>query len=237
MPDNSYIYNAMKSIDFDMNNIDNTAHYKNKNGIYVPRVTDIINYFGDKEALINWSNSLGFKRLRYRDELDKASAIGSETHEAIESYLKTGVETTTYSIPFKGFLLWINRIRAGNRVEVLKIEEPLIGTYYGGTCDLLIKVNDKIFVVDYKTSNKVYAKHFIQLSAYRALLFELYGIVVDGVMILQLNKKFPEFREYPLDLSIPENYRFMEYAFSTFLSMVYTYYNIINTENIYNTLF
>jgi len=234
--DKEDITRAIKSIDFSTDNIDGKAHYMNKDGKYVPRVTDIISYCSDQEAIIHWANSLGFRRLRYRDELDKAASIGTNTHEAIEIYLKTGIQSPN-NIPLQGFINWYNYIKSKNKVEVLKIEEPLIGSSFGGTCDLLISVNDRVFIVDYKTSNKVRINHFLQLSAYRALMFELFGLVIDGVLVLHLDKKTPAYEEYVLDFTIGDHYIFIENCYRTFLSMVYCYYNTIYTEGWFNRLF
>ena len=236
MIDKEDITRAIKAIDFSMNNIDGKAYYLNKDGIYVPRVTDIISYCSDQEGIINWANSLGFRRLRYKDELDKAATIGTNTHEAIEMFLKTGLEAPG-NIILGGFTKWYRRLRAKNKVEVLKIEEPLIGSTFGGTCDLLISINDRIFIVDYKTSNKVRINHFLQLSAYRALLFELYGMVVDGVLILHLDKKQSAYEEYILDFTNNDHYIFIENCYRTFLAMTYCYYNILYTEGWFNRLF
>lgn len=234
--DTDHIINAIKSIDYNVDNIDGRTYYMNKNGIYVPRVTDIIGYCSDQEGIIQWSNSLGFRRLRYRDELDKAAAIGTNTHEAIEMYIKTGIQTPD-NIPLQGFIKWFTHIKSTNKVEVLKVEEQLIGSSFGGTCDLLLKVNERTFIVDYKTSNRVRVNHFLQLSAYRALLFELYGMVVDGVLILHLNKKTPDYEEFVLDFTVDDHYVFIENCYRTFLSMVYCYFNTIYTEGLFNHLF
>ena len=234
--DKEHITQAIKTLDFSINNIDGKAHYMNKEEIYVPRVTDIISHCSDQEGIIHWANSLGFRRLKYKDELDKAATIGTNTHEAIEMYLKTGIETPN-NTPLQGFINWYSYIKSKNKVEVLKIEEPLIGSSFGGTCDLLISINDKKYIVDYKTSNKVRINHFLQLSAYRALLFELYGMVVDGVLVLHLDKKIPAYEEYVLDFSITEHYIFIENCYRTFLSMAYCYYNSFYVEGWFNRLF
>ncbi len=234
--DKDYISNAIKFLDFDINNIDGKTHYINKNGIYVPRVTDIISYCSDQEGIIYWANSLGFRRLKYKEELEKAASIGTNTHEAIEMFLKSNIQIQN-NIPLQGFINWFNYIKSNNKIEVLKIEEPLIGSSFGGTCDLLISINNRIFIVDYKTSNKVRINHFIQLSAYRALLFELYGIVADGVLILHLDKNDPIYEEYVLDFTIDDHYIFIENCYRTFLSMVYCYYNTIHTESLFNNIF
>ncbi len=234
--DKDNITQAIKSLEYSTNNIDGKAHYMNKNGMYVPRVTDIISHCSDQEGIIHWANSLGFRRLRYKDELDKAATIGTNTHEAIEMYLKTGISTSD-NIPLQGFISWYNYIKSNNKVEVLKIEEPLIGSSFGGTCDLLISINDRIFIVDYKTSNKVRINHFIQLSAYRALMFELFGMVVDGVLVLHLDKKSPAYEQYILDFTLDDHYIFIENCYRTFLSMVYCYYNSFYTEGLFKHLF
>ena len=233
--DKTYIQSAINNLDFSINNIDGKAHYQNSNGLYVPRVTDIISYCSNQEGIIQWSNSLGFRKIRYRDELDKAATIGTNTHEAIEMYLKSGIQIPGNDA-LQAFIMWFNKLKSNNKVEVLKIEEPLIGSSFGGTCDLLLSINNRSFIVDYKTSNKVRINHFLQLSAYRALLFELYGIVVDGVIVLHLSKNDIAYHEYRLDFSINDHYSFIENCYRTFLAMYYSYVNTIHVEEMFKTV-
>ena len=61
--------------------------YKNSNGNFVPRVTEILSTMIHSDALMYWANSLGFKGIGYRATLNAAAKVGTVAHEAIELFL------------------------------------------------------------------------------------------------------------------------------------------------------
>lgn len=227
------IEQALEEMNF--NEEEDNKNYFNIDGVAVPRVTNILQKTSSSEVLMIWSNRLGFRGISYKSELERAANVGTETHSQIETYLNEGKIGSSMS--FKGFLLWYNNLCLNNKVSIIGTEEKMGGRYFGGTYDCLININGKIYLVDFKTSNRVTEKYFLQLAAYRTLLFELKGIIIDGCIILQLNKKQVGFNEYVLDFSIMEHLAFIEDCYRCFLSMVYTYYNQIYIEKQFTSLF
>ena len=61
------------------------------NGIYVPRVTEIISKMIHEDYLLYWANSLGFKRKKYKEELELAASKGTLAHSEIEEHLNTAI--------------------------------------------------------------------------------------------------------------------------------------------------
>ena len=217
------IEKAINEIDFSINEISN--RYYSPEGRCVPRVTEIISNGTNQEKLIIWANSLGLRGRRYIDELDKAAGYGSEAHSLIEDYLRDG-KVNYKNSAFKSFIKWYDMvIDSVGDVEVLYIEESMANEWYGGTLDCLLKINNKIYLVDFKTSNHITEKYFLQLAAYRALIYTNLGISIDGCIILQLSKKNISFTEFTLDFSNPEHYKFIEECYRAFLSLLYSYYN------------
>src|SRR5207249_5712146 len=55
------------------------------------------------------------------------------------------------------------------RPEVYFVEVVLVNTkeVYAGTCDLIAKLGNKLFVIDWKTSKAVYDEYPLQVEAYR----------------------------------------------------------------------
>lgn len=227
------IEQALHEINYDIS-IDSSIYYNNK-GKLVPRVTDILSSSMHGDALLLWANSLGFKKIRYRERLAYAANIGSKTHEAIDKYIKSNIKSD--NIGFLGFLLWFDNLKRNNIVKIISNEEKLICDYFGGTYDLLLQINNKVFLVDFKTSNRVTSKYFMQLAAYRYMLYNVKNINIDGCIILQLNKESPEYDEYVLDFSNLEHYNFIEYCARAFLSLVYSYYNTLYVESLFNKIF
>lgn len=205
------------------------------NGIGVPRVTEIISKMIHEDYLLFWANSLGFKHQGYKKTVENAASIGSYSHDLIHNFLIGNIFDSN-DIPYLGFRKWWSDITTNNTIEILGTEEVITCEYFGGTYDLLLKINDKIYLVDFKTSNHVSYKYFLQLSAYGYILKQK-GINVDGFIILQLNKEVIQYTEYPILLDIVEHMDFMNKALQSFLSLVYGYYNITETESMYKSIF
>ena len=205
---------------------DESNIYYNDDNVCVPRVTQILSETLDSSALIKWANGIGLRREKYDDVLKRASDIGSEAHSLIEDYIKNQ-KSYQYSnnIPFSGFLLWYEKLSKYNLVKPLYSEYSMYNQFFGGTLDLLLQINDRIYLVDFKTSNYIYEKCFLQLAAYRWLLYQNLNINIDGCIVLQLNKTKVGFNEYVLDFHNPNDYQFIEACHRAFLSLVYAYYN------------
>ena len=240
------ILDLLKSMDIEIPVKESDYLY---NGIVVPRVTKILSAMLHEDTLMNWSNAIGlYKRQRYKDEMNKASTIGTNTHNFIEEYINKqsyDIKTaSTYNIDeikaidngVQSFILWYDIVCSNNDVKILGMEQHLSCPWYGGTYDLLIQINDKIYLVDFKTSNHIGVRYFYQLAAYKYML-ELQGIIIDGAIILQVDKKTPSFEEYVLDLHNPVHKNFMDACTRCFFSLVYAYYNRIYTENMFKSVF
>lgn len=209
-------------------------------GNMVPRVTAIISRFTNNEGLLRWANSLGFKHKSYSKERDNAANIGSMCHESIDTFL-CGKDIDSNSMneearyAYDSFQKWYSDIFLLADIKVIFHEKPLVCKYFGGTIDGLYKINDKIYLIDYKTSNHITFNYCLQLAAYRYMLHEM-GIQIDGCIVLQLSKKNISYTEYALHFSDQEHLNFINQCERTFLSLVYSYYNILGVEESYENL-
>lgn len=214
------------------------------NGRSVPRVTSIISSISTSNGLMYWANSLGFKNQSYSKTIKKAADIGTQCHNSIDLFLDNNYEyEPPYDIypaarfGYESFLKWWNDIHAGvNKIEVIYHEFSLACKYFGGTLDGLYRINGKIYLIDYKTSNHITYRYCLQLAAYRYMLREELGIEIDGCIILQLSKNDISYNEFVLNLSDPDQLSYMNQCEHAFLSITYAYYNIMNVENGYNAL-
>ena len=153
--------------------------YKLKNGKKVPGVTTIISILA-KPALIHWAWDLGTKGVDYRKFRDDKADIGSLAHYLIMCYLKKETpDTSDYSRKqidqaencIISFFEW----KKMHSFEPILIESPLISEKYkfGGTPDLLAKINGEYCLIDFKTGKGIYVNDmFPQLAAYSHLLQE-----------------------------------------------------------------
>lgn len=205
------------------------------NGIPIPRVTEIISKMISEEYLLYWSNSLGFKHQSYKKTIDNAANIGSESHDLINKFL-LGETFVSNNIPYLGFRKWWMDINTNNDIKIIGTEQTLTCEYFGGTYDLLIEIDGLLYLVDFKTSNYIGYKHFIQLSAYKYML-EQKGYIISGCIILQLNKKEIKYTEYPILYNTNIHKQFMDKCLNSFFSLVYGYYNIYMCQNMYNKIF
>ena len=202
------------------------------NGSKVPRVTQIIHKMTPNEALIRWANSLGFKHQHYTTVLNEAATYGTNTHSAIEHILKEEEEPEHANVKYSvdAFKAWWQTINKSNVIRILGQEQTLVCEYFGGTYDLLLEINGVPYLVDFKTSNSVSYRYYLQLAAYSYML-KLQGINIGGVIILQLSKTSPSYNEYVLDLINNPNHRaYFDLCEKTFLSLVYSYYHITYLE-------
>lgn len=229
---------ALDNMKYSVDNLAGHEKYMNIKGRYVPSVTEIIHKMNHSDSLMRWANAIGLKGVNYGDFMANASRIGTAAHTAIEKFIKEK-ERTDSNVPFMGFMMWYNNlIDAGHTVEIIGSEMSICCLWFGGTCDLLIRIDGKVYLVDFKTSNHVNSGYFIQLGGYKYLIERELNIPVDGGMIiLQLNKTIPGYDEYILVNTDKSHFFFIENCVITFLSLVYAYYHVTECSNQFNRIF
>lgn len=238
------IEKLLKNVNYE--NIDSGVYMHN--GHYIPRVTHILSEMLHEEYLMKWANNLGlYKRCNYIKERDRAAFIGSVSHENIEKYIKQGYyELSGYELDSKAntsvnnavesFIKWYSDVSENHKINIMGIEQTLTCDWFGGTYDMMMEIEGKVYLVDFKTSNHISYKYFLQLAAYYYIL-QLNNQKIDGFIILQVNKNNISYNEYVLKLDIPESKQFMDLCINTFLSLVYAYYNRLEVEKQFKVLF
>ena len=123
-------------------------------------------------------------------ELKKAAAdLGTRVHRAVELYLRgedcdlTGIERL-----FSAFLDW--RF-SWDQFEPLATEvmtyDPDI-SHYAGTADIIARLNERVWLIDLKTSPRIYDEYGMQLAAYRYALTLNTQFPINCMGILRLDK-------------------------------------------------
>ena len=210
------------------------------NGVTVPRVTVILSEMQSDQGLLRYSNFLGFKHIDYNQMLNNAASIGTETHAFIENYIQKKEE----NIPTRkevnncteAFLKWWKMLNSNYNIKVLGEEQSLSCPWFGGTYDLLLDINGKKALVDFKTSNHITHRYFIQLAAYKYLISYNLNLQLDMCIILRMDKETANYEMVTLDLSIPEDMEFMDYCSYAFFSQVNNYYSLSRVKSVYNKL-
>lgn len=172
--------------------------YKKADGTVVDSVTTVLaaNLGWSTEALLGWTRSQlkrGLDPLRTRD---KAGESGTVAHGLIEQAL-TGNEFNIFEYPADSVTLaqeafsgW-EAFAAIHDIEVVHCEIPIVheDLCYGGTIDLIAKIDGVLTLMDFKTSNSLHVSHKIQLSAYSKLYEYQFDTVPEQSQILHLSKR------------------------------------------------
>ena len=215
----------------------------------VPRVTEILSSMLSEPGLMNWANSLGWKRISYSKFMREAADKGTYSHLAVEKYIRNGYVNidefqimdykirNTVESTLSGFRQWWEELNTFHKVEVVFLEETLLCKYFGGTCDCLLKVDDQYWLIDFKTSNHMSYNYALQLSAYRYLLKELKNIDVDRCMVLKLDKENYSYQTYELYMDNSEHLEFMNNCLQTFMVLSVAYRMRLSTIEEYKKIF
>lgn len=220
--------------------------YYDYKGIGVPRVTRILDQCVNKEFLIQWAAKLGKQKYFY--EKNKATTIGSRTHELIEEYLTTGRfnENIFYKIPpslkknvsiaFNNFKEWMDGL-ANNGFfisDIIAMEKVVTCPYFGGTVDCICRINGKVYLVDFKTSKKISPEYLLQVAAYTWIINS--GYVenlpkIDGIGIIRVDKETKgKYEDLFLNFNIPWQFDIINKFTMDFGVLLNSYYTILSME-------
>ncbi len=161
-----------------------THVYKDGGGKRLPSVTTIISRFKDSSSLLYWANTQGLEGKTLDEARIPAATAGTIAHEMVECHLhgkeapeqRAATEIIAKATSaFKSYLSW----QEMTRLEVRHTEVPLVSEKhnYGGCLDaigIVPTLNNGLALVDWKTSNSVYADYLYQLAAYAMLWNENY---------------------------------------------------------------
>lgn len=120
--------------------------------------------------------------------LKKAADKGTAVHDAIENFVKFGIEDINpeYKPYYDAFMSWWQEKRPIVVGSEIRVYHKLLG--YAGTIDLLCYIDDLLTLIDFKTTYTVSDMSCgVQLEAYAKAL-ESHGIKVDQKMILHLKR-------------------------------------------------
>lgn len=155
--------------------------YKNEQE-WVPSVTSVISLL-NKQQIEAWKDKIG------RDEADKisknATARGTLIHEYCENYLRNNIiQDNEY---FKNS--FINALNKITNIRCLEQQLYSIKFKFAGTVDCIAEFNGKLSIIDFKTSEKLKKKqyldnYFMQTAAYSIAYEEMTGCKIDNLVII-----------------------------------------------------
>lgn len=194
--------------------------YRSAGGDRLPSVTTILSRFKESGALMKWAYTTGREHGRLEalgqdaptslyDVSGKAADIGTAAHAMVEAHIKGGnpLECVSYCAlnaedqarahnAYTTYLDW----QQMSRLEIVEQEIYLVSEQhrFGGTPDAIGLVRGELCLVDWKTSNGVYADYLLQLAAYRLLWEENNPdrLLAGGFHLCRFSKDFGDFSHH-----------------------------------------
>jgi hypothetical protein len=172
-------------------NVLDSRFYK-RDDKYYPSVTSILNYFPKNQFFHGWLKDVGHNADIIAS---KAAGEGTQTHNAIESFLN-GDEinwideygNAKYSLEVWKMILKFADFWNKHKPELITAEYHLFSDVheYAGTGDIVVRLNDKIWLIDIKTSNSLHTSYDLQLAAYANAWNETHNESIEETGILWL---------------------------------------------------
>ena len=178
--------------------------YYNEEKERIPSVTTILAIL-NKPALLYWAHQQGFEG---KDLYEKAEAqAGTCAHDMIECDIKgKEFDPSLYPVKiledaqgaFDSYLRW----KETSAFKPIETEVSLVSEkmQVGGTLDCVGTLNDRIRIVDWKTSKDVYEEYILQGATYVAIWNENYPEhPATGFDILRVGKEIAMFAHHSYD--------------------------------------
>lgn len=117
--------------------------------------------------------------------MNKRAKEGTNTHEKVELWIKECIKSRDIIKPKDDEILPIFDWAVKNKVEFVDAERPLYERKTGvcGTCDIVYKIGDKIYLADIKTGKSIFFSYKVQLGKYSEMVKE----DIEGFSILRIN--------------------------------------------------
>ena len=186
-----------------------------------PSVTTVLNVIA-KPALVPWARNVALEKVRetlyehlasgnqvidplwvdaiieqarHRPDLvrDQAADLGTQAHGLIEQII-LGMEPEVppdLAQVVDNFTSW--RRKAGLDIHLAETMVYSAKYRYAGTMDALAYRKGIMVALDWKTSNRLYSEHALQVAAYAKALEEMTGQPVKEAWVVRLGKTAPEF--------------------------------------------
>lgn len=186
-------------------------HWYKINWNFVTSVSTICWVVDKSQALIYWATNLArdylIKRLeewevteqdildaciQHRLKKEESADIGTQAHNWVENYIKSwnidlpNDERVMNAINW--FLEWVK----WHNIKFIESEKVVYSKQYNyvGIADCIAEVDWKKFLIDFKTSNKIYLlNYWMQTSAYLKAYEEETGDKLHGIVIVKFAKE------------------------------------------------
>ena len=168
------------------------SRYYRRNGKYYPSITYVLSAYPKGKHFENWLKQMGTSA----DYIVKqAGKEGTQVHEMIEDYLNgkelnflNSLGNPAYNPDvWQMFLRFVDFWETYNP-KLIETEVHLFSDELkvAGTCDMVCEIDDKLWVIDFKTSNHLQTTYDLQTAVYAKCYEECYGKTADHTAVLWL---------------------------------------------------
>jgi hypothetical protein len=168
------------------------SRYYRRNGKYYPSITYVLSAYPKGKHFENWLKQMGTSA----DYIVKqAGQEGTQVHEMIEAYLNgeelnflNSLGNPAYNPDvWQMFLRFVDFWETYNP-KLIETEVHLFSDELkvAGTCDMVCEIDDKLWVIDFKTSNHLQTTYDLQTAIYAKCYEECYGKTADHTAVLWL---------------------------------------------------
>ena len=168
------------------------SRFYRRNGEYYPSVTSVLNYFPKNQFFHSWLKDVG-----HNSDIiaSKAANEGTQVHTAIEEFLQ-GNEiqwideygNAKYNLDVWKMILKFADFWNTHKPELIASEYHLFSDTheYAGTTDIIVRLNNQVWLLDIKTSNSLHTSYDLQLAAYAVAWNETHNTLIERTGILWL---------------------------------------------------
>ena len=182
--------NFLGDLELDKKETPGCRLYQLPSGKWVPSITSVTSFY-NRQIFINWRKRVGDAEANKITK--KATARGTEYHEAAQMYLENKEMNWEYFTPVTKYMFhhatpYLDKIN-----NIHAIERTLYSEYLGlaGRVDCIGEYEGELAVIDFKTSEKIKPEawlenYFVQETFYAAAYYELTGIPVKKLITIMV---------------------------------------------------
>ncbi len=200
-------------------------------GQRVPSVTTILSRFKESGGLLYWANQQGLDGKTLEEARRPAMNAGTMAHDLVEADINKRDLPELHGDPdviekamsaFETYRKWA----AMTKLTIRHTEVGLVSQEhkFGGRLDAIGESADGLIMLDWKTSNSVYADYILQLAAYKILWEETHPDhpLVGGFHLCRFAKEEGDFSHH----FFPK----LDFEVETFLAMRELYSKVKKVE-------